>query len=124
MGRQGNRPRFRPIHGSLLGSLHALTFEDDRPKSGSRWGSSSGGRGRGASAAERHNVARLPELDYFARKLDQSNDGQPGPKWDLPYAKAGRATSLPDSFSSISAYLDAMQAGAALEFQARRARPP
>lgn len=48
------------------------------------WGSSS-------TCAERHNVNRLPELDYFCRKLAAVlNDGECPRQWDLPYAKAGR----------------------------------
>jgi hypothetical protein len=81
-------------------------------------GSSRGGRGRGGggheSSFQRHNVNRLPELDYFCRKVNQEEDP---PHWDLPYAKAGAAGALPDSFATVGAYLDAMQSMAAIEFQ-------
>lgn len=81
-------------------------------------GSSRGGRGGGSggyeSSFQRHNVNRLPELDYFCRKVNQEEDP---PHWDLPYTKAGAAGALPDSFATVGAYLDAMQSMAAIEFQ-------
>lgn len=86
-----------------------------RPFGGARRG---GWAGAGGSCAERHNAARLPELDYFCRKLASAlNDGECPQHWHLPYAKAGAAAALPDAFASESAYLDVMQSAAALEFQ-------
>lgn len=126
----------------LLDALSSLSMRSEY-KPGFRTGParhSGGGRGRGArfgggrgarystvrrdgwgsssTCAERHNVNRLPELDYFLRKLAAVlNDGECPRQWDLPYAKAGAAAALPDAFSSETAYLDAMQSAAALEFQ-------
>lgn len=91
-------------------------------------GRSSGGGASGGSSnavaghSERHNVGRVPELDYFARKMTakgKGKDGKPPPLWALPYGKAGEAGALPDTHPSPEAYLTAMQAHTALEFQAR-----
>lgn len=72
-------------------------------------------------ASGRHNVGRVPELDYFARKLEDSE--LQALKWQLKYGKAGQALGgLPDVHASPSAYLTAMQAHTALEFQARLER--
>ena len=77
-----------------------------------------GGRGRGGAGARsgssRHNVGRVPELDYFVRKLAGEDEW---PHWDLPYGKAGEAGALPDVHTSAAHYLTAMQAHTALEFQ-------
>ncbi|KAL4451648.1 hypothetical protein ABPG75_007310 [Micractinium tetrahymenae] len=88
--------------------------------SGGSWaGGSRGGGAAGGTAAQRHNVEHLAELDYYVRKRDQGlQDGETSPKWLLPYAKAGQATALSERFASLDAYLDAMQAATALEFQA------
>lgn len=73
--------------------------------------SSSGG------SSGRHNVGRIPELDYFARKL--AGPPEAAPQWRLRYGKAGDVASggLPDVHASPEAYLTAMQAHTALEFQ-------
>eukprot|EP00887_Chlorella_sp_A99_P000604 scaffold5.g604.t1 len=87
---------------------------------GERW---AGGSGRGpgwqfaaaaSTAAQRYNVARLPELEYFCRKLSEPDD----PKWSLPFAKSDSCAALPEDFNDTSSYLSAMQSAAALEFQA------
>ncbi|PRW58176.1 DNA helicase [Chlorella sorokiniana] len=117
---------------SLLDVFSSLRLEDrpgfrsssfrgssGRSGGGARFGG--GGRSWGGSSgtSSRHDVDRLPELDYFCRKLASVlNDGECPPQWRLPYAKAGAAAGLPDAFSSDGAYLDAMQSTAALEFQA------
>jgi hypothetical protein len=83
-------------------------------------GTGGGGSGSGAgarSASSRHNVGRVPELDYFARKLVEKEEKL---QWVLPYAKAGEAGALPDVHASAAHYLTAMQAHTALEFQVWR----
>lgn len=70
-----------------------------------------------AGGSGRHDVGRCPELDYFARKLESGKKGDPHPHWKLPYGKAGQAAALPDTHASPAAYLTAMQAHTALEFQ-------
>ena len=82
-------------------------------------GSGGGGSGGGSGSSARHNIGRVPELDYFARKLA----GHPTPaKWLLPYGKAGDVApeGLPNVHASRAAYLTAMQAHTALEFQVSR----
>ena len=64
----------------------------------------------------RHNVSRVPELDYFARKLARKEQA---PQWCLPYGKAGQALGLKDAYDSPTQYLGTMQAHTTLEFQAR-----
>lgn len=70
------------------------------------------------AGSDHHNVGRIPELDYFARKL--AGPEEEAPEWRLPYGKAGHvaAGGLPDVHASPTAYLTAMQAHNALEFQA------
>ncbi|KAL4439787.1 hypothetical protein ABPG75_002788 [Micractinium tetrahymenae] len=71
-----------------------------------------------AAGGGRHNVGRIPELDYFARNL--AGPPTQAPEWWLPYGKAGDVApgGLPDMHASPQAYLTAMQAHTALEFQA------
>jgi hypothetical protein len=62
----------------------------------------------------RHNVGRVPELDFFVRKLFGE-----AVHWSkqCKYNKAGEARPFPGRFSSAEEYLGQMQAHAALEFQ-------
>lgn len=64
-------------------------------------------------------MGRIPELDYFARKL--AGPVEKAPEWRLPFGKVGDVApgGLPDVHASTTAYLTAMQAHTALEFQAR-----
>jgi hypothetical protein len=83
-------------------------------------GTGGGGSGSGAgarSASSRHKVGRVPELDYFARKLATKEEKQ---QWALTYGKSGEAGALPDVHASAAHYLTSMQAHTALEFQVRR----
>jgi hypothetical protein len=67
-----------------------------------------------SSKNARHNVSRIPELDYFVRKLAAPDE----PRWTaLDYAKAAEAKDLPNSFRDMEHYLRQMQAHTALEFQ-------
>ena len=68
-----------------------------------------------SSENARHNVSRIPELDYFVRKLAAPDEPL---RWTaLDYAKAAEATGLPNSFRDMDHYLKRMQAHTALEFQ-------
>ncbi len=89
MARRSGRARYNALDG-LLGSFGSLGL------------------------SERHNVSRVPELDYFVRKLAKDGDE---PQWDLPYGKAGSAVGLPTRFSSAEDYMNQAQAHTALEFQ-------
>jgi hypothetical protein len=96
--------------GSLSKSLAGLSL--------SSAGTGSSVRAAAAPGSQRHNVGRVPELDYFARKLASDSKGNEGSHWrGLPYGKAGQAGALPDVHASPEAYLTAMQAHTALEFQ-------
>lgn len=67
----------------------------------------------------RHNISRIPELDFFVRKLARDREEA---LWDLPYSKAGAAAALPERFASAKDFLSQMQAHTALEFQVWRRR--
>lgn len=73
--------------------------------------------GCAADSSDRHNVGRIPAIDYFARKLAKGSSEE---HWrGLTFGKAGEAAALPDVHASPEAYLTDMQAHTALEFQAR-----
>ncbi|EFN53165.1 expressed protein [Chlorella variabilis] len=75
--------------------------------------------GCAADSSDRHNVGRIPAIDYFARKLAKGSSEE---HWrGLTFGKAGEAAALPDVHASPEAYLTDMQAHTALEFQAAAA---
>ncbi|PSC73904.1 hypothetical protein C2E20_2879 [Micractinium conductrix] len=96
-----------PGFATLSAQLHMLDLVNSS--------SSSSGGGAAAGAGVRHNVSRVPELDYFARKLARKEQA---PQWCLPYGKAGQALGLKDAYDSPTQYLGTMQAHTTLEFQA------
>lgn len=96
--------------GDLISLLAGLSL------GGGGSGGASGGGGAGGSTS-RHNVGRVPELDYFARKL--AGPSQVTTEWTLPFGKAGDVAvgGMPDVHGSPRAYQHTMQAHTALEFQ-------
>ena len=71
--------------------------------------------------ADRHNVGRVPELDYFVRKLNGTE------AWwgkQFPYTKAGEAKPIPNCLGTPTEYISQMQAHTALEFQVSQGPMP
>lgn len=82
------------------------------------------GAGRAAPAraygSQRHNVGRVPELDFFARKLAAGKKGGDGAHWHRPYGMAGQAAALPDAHASLTA----MQAPTSTASHGSPSHPP
>ena len=113
-GAASTAPSFRSVPSAVFGGGFD-TSSSSSVDGGSSVGAAAPPTGRAAPASGRHNVGRIPELDYFARKLARKDS----PEWKLPYGKAGDVApgGLPDVHASQAAYLSAMQAHTALEFQ-------